>query len=121
MQKDITFLRDHRYHKNANAVFRMAQEDFESIDFESKEWIYRLEKYINRHKSEQVDRLKELKRYFLADNNIKYRPAKTDEYAADNRIASDFARYITIFEQGYMLGQPVQYKNENDELQEIIN
>ncbi|MDK4351673.1 phage portal protein [Enterococcus thailandicus] len=117
MQQDITFLRNHRYHKNANAVFRMAEEDFESIDFESEKWIHRLEKYINRHRSEQLPRLQELKRYYLADNNIKYRPSKTDEYAADNRIASDFARYITIFEQGYMLGQPVQYKNENDELQ----
>ena len=121
MQQDITFLRNHRYHKSANAVFRMAEEDFESIDFESENWIHRLEKYINRHRSEQLPRLQELKRYYLADNNIKYRAAKTDEYAADNRIASDFARYITIFEQGYMLGQPVQYKNDDDELQEQID
>lgn len=121
MQQDITFLRKHRYHKKANVVFRMAEEDFASIDFESKAWVHRLEKYINRHRSEQLPRLQELKRYYLADNNIKYRPSKTDEYAADNRIASDFARYITIFEQGYMLGQPVQYKNDDDELQEQID
>ena len=119
--KNITFLKDHRYHKHANAIFRMAQEDFDDIDFASKNWLHRLEKYISRHRSEQVPRLKELKRYYLSDNNIKYRPAKTDEFAADNRIASDFARYITIFEQGYMLGQPVQYKNENDEIQEQID
>nr|DAH77791.1 MAG TPA: PORTAL PROTEIN [Caudoviricetes sp.] len=118
--KNITFLRNHRYHKNANSVFRMAQEDFDDADFESETWITRLEKFINRHRNEQVPRLKELKRYYLSDNNIKHRPAKTDEFAADNRIASDFARYITIFEQGYMLGQPVQYKNENDELQDKI-
>ncbi|MDK6296196.1 phage portal protein, partial [Gardnerella swidsinskii] len=43
------------------------------------------------------------------------------EYAPDNRIASDFARYITIFEQGYMLGKPIQYKNENKLLQEQID
>ena len=97
--KNITFLRNHRYHKNANSVFRMAQEDFDDADFESETWITRLEKFINRHRNEQVPRLKELKRYSLSDNNIKYRPAKTDEFAADNRIASDFARYITIFEQ----------------------
>ena len=41
--------------------------------------------------------------------------------SADNRIASDFAHYITIFEQGYMLGRPVQYKNEDTTLQEQIN
>jgi SPP1 family phage portal protein len=117
----VTFLRGGRYHEKANDVYRMAQEDFNAIDFESEIWITRLEKFVNRHKNEQVARLKELKRYALADNNIKYRPAKTDEYAADNRIASDFARYITIFEQGYMLGQPVQYKNEVAELQEQID
>lgn len=121
MQQDITFLRNHRYHKYANAVLRMADEDFKSIDFESENWIHRLEKYINRHRSEQLPRLQELKRYYLTDNNIKYRLPKTDEYAADNRIASDFARYITIFEQGYMLGKPVQYKNNDDVLQEQID
>ena len=121
MDKTVTFLRDHRYHKNANAVFRMSQEDFDDVEFESEKWIDKLEKFINRHRTEQLPRLQELKRYYLADNNIKYRPAKTDEFAADNRIASDFSRYITIFEQGYMLGQPVQYKNENDELQQQID
>ena len=90
----------------------MAKEDFEQIDFTSQAWIEQLERYISRHKSNQVPRLEELKRYYLADNNINYREAKSDEYAADNRIASDFARYITIFEQGYMLGKPVQYKNK---------
>ena len=119
--KNITFLKNHRYHKNANAIFRMAQEDFDSVEFDSETWISRLEKFINRHQNEQVPRLKELKRYSLSDNNIKYRPAKTDEFAADNRIASDFARYITIFEQGYMLGQPIQYKNDDDNIQAQID
>lgn len=121
MEQDITFLQEHRYHKKANDVFRMAEEDFEKVDFESKEWIYQLKKFVNRHRNEQLPRLQELKRYYLADNNIKYRPRKTDEYAADNRIASDFAKYITIFEQGYMLGKPVQYKNKDTELQNQID
>lgn len=121
MDKKITFLQKHRYHKNANVVFRMSREDFETIEFTSGIWIHQLEKFINRHKSEQVPRLLELKRYYLADNNIKYKPTKTDEFAADNRIASDFARYITIFEQGYMLGQPVQYKNRDENIQSQMN
>lgn len=121
MDKEITFLQKHRYHKNANTIFRISCEDFETIEFASEDWIYQLEKFINQHKTEQVPRLLELKRYYLADNNIKYKPAKTDEFAADNRIASDFARYITIFEQGYMLGQPVQYKNEDEKIQEQID
>ena len=86
----VTFLRGGRYHEKANDIYRMAQEDFDAIDFESEIWITRLEKFVNRHKNEQVARLQELKRYALADNNIKYRPAMTDEYAADNRIAAYF-------------------------------
>ncbi|MBP2966707.1 phage portal protein, partial [Acinetobacter baumannii] len=82
----------------------------------NEKFIERLQKLNEKHKTHQLPRLKELKRYYLADNNIKYRKDKTDEDAADNRIASDFARYITIFEQGYMLGKPVEYKNENEDI-----
>lgn len=120
VKSEIKFLGGQRFHQKANDVFRMAQEDFDAIEFESQNWIEQLERFISRHKNEQVPRLQELKRYSLADNNIKYRSSKTDEYAADNRIASDFARYITIFEQGYMLGKPVQYKNEDTTIQAEI-
>lgn len=115
------FLVGTRFNENANKQFIMLQEDFEAIDYESKLWIDQLKNYISRFKAEQLERLKELKRYYLGDNNIKYRPAKTDKYAADNRIASDFAKYITVFEQGYMLGVPVEYKNENKDLQAAID
>ncbi|HEQ0773220.1 TPA: phage portal protein, partial [Streptococcus pyogenes] len=115
------FLAGTRFNENANRQFIMLQEDFEAIDYESKLWIDQLKNYISRFKAEQLERLKELKRYYLGDNNIKYRPAKTDKYAADNRIASDFAKYITVFEQGYMLGVPVEYKNENKDLQAAID
>lgn len=115
-----TFLGKTRFDSKANSVFRMATDEFESLDLESSKFIEKLEKLIERHKTQQLPRLKELKRYYLADNNIKYREDKKDEDAADNRIASDFSRYITIFEQGYMLGKPVEYKNENDNLFEYI-
>lgn len=115
------FLAGTRFHSNANRQFIILQEDFEKINFESQPWIDQLKSYISTFKTEQLERLQELKRYYLGDNNIKYRPAKTDEYAADNRIASDFAKYITIFEQGYMLGVPVEYKNETEAIQEAID
>nr|DAW04179.1 MAG TPA: PORTAL PROTEIN [Caudoviricetes sp.] len=99
----------------------MTIEDFETIEFESQKWIARLKNFVGTHRAEQLDRLKELKRYYLADNNIKYRDEKSDPYSADNRIASDWAKYITVFEQGYMLGNPVEYKNENAEIQALID
>lgn len=117
----MKFLKGRRFDENANRQFIMTAEDFETIEYEGQKWIERLKNYIGTHRSEQLDRLKELKRYYLADNNIKYREAKSDPYSADNRIASDWAKYIAIFEQGYMLGNPVEYKNENAEIQKQID
>ena len=117
----MEFLKGRRFDENANRQFMMTIEDFEAIEFESQKWIARLKNFVGTHRAEQLDRLKELKRYYLADNNIKYRDEKSDKYSADNRIASDWAKYITVFEQGYMLGNPVEYKNENAEIQALID
>ena len=117
----MKFLKGRRFDENANRQFMMTIEDFETIEFESQKWIERLKNFVGAHRTEQLDRLKELKRYYLADNNIKYREEKSDPYSADNRIASDWAKYIAIFEQGYMLGNPVEYKNENAEIQKLID
>ena len=117
----MKFLKGRRFDENANRQFMMTIEDFETIEFESQKWIERLKNFVGAHRAEQLDRLKELKRYYLADNNIKYREEKSDPYSADNRIASDWAKYIAIFEQGYMLGNPVEYKNENAEIQKLID
>lgn len=117
----MKFLKGRRFDESANRQFMMTIEDFETIEFESQKWIARLKNFVGTHRAEQLDRLKELKRYYLADNNIKYRDDKSDPYSADNRIASDWAKYITVFEQGYMLGNPVEYKNENAEIQALID
>lgn len=117
----MKFLKGRRFDESANRQFMMTIEDFKTIEFESQKWIARLKNFVGTHRAEQLDRLKELKRYYLADNNIKYRDEKSDKYSADNRIASDWAKYITVFEQGYMLGNPVEYKNENAEIQALID
>lgn len=114
------FLSKTRFNSHSNDQIIMLTEDYEAIDFASQKWIEQLKQYINTHKL-QIARLEELKRYYLGDNNIKYRPDKTDEFAADNRISSDFAKYITVFEQGYMLGNPVKYTNEDKTFQELID
>ncbi|QYU58202.1 phage portal protein [Weissella confusa] len=120
MAEQISFLKSNRFNPNSNDRFYMSVEDFEGLTFESPQFIGRLRRYITNHRTNQLGRLKELKRYYLADNNIHYKPDKQDPDAADNRIASDFAKYITLFEQGYMLGKPVEYQNGDDTLQESI-
>lgn len=117
---NVKFLEGPRFDQRANDHFVMMEEDFSAIDYASEKWVEQLQHYVARHKLEQVGRMQELMRYFKGDNNIKYRAAKTDDTEADNRISSDFAKYITVFEQGYMLGNPVEYKNDDSRLQDLI-
>ncbi|WP_165206839.1 phage portal protein [Weissella sagaensis] len=114
------FLQSTRFNQYANDVFKMSADEFESIDDLSGErFTARLHDFINTFLRNQLPRLQELKRYYLADNNIKQRDTGRDKNRADNRIASDWAKYITVFMQGYMLGNPIQY-NSDDKLLEKI-
>lgn len=118
--RKVEFLKGQRFNDEANDTFRMTTEDFETLDFESEDFADILEDFINEHRSRQVPRLEELKRYYNTNNNIKYRETDKDEFEPDNRIASDFAKFITTFKQGELLGKPIEYENENDDLIENI-
>lgn len=114
------FLNSTRFNQYANDVFKMSADEFESIDdLSGQRFTDRLHDFINTFLRNQLPRLQELKRYYLADNNIKRRDVGRDKNRADNRIASDWAKYITVFMQGYMLGNPIQY-NSDDKLLEKI-
>ncbi|QEA41225.1 phage portal protein [Leuconostoc pseudomesenteroides] len=92
----IDFLTKTRFGPQANEVFKMSANDFENIvDMGSTGFIEKVNDYITSFQSRQLPRLQELKRYYLADNNIKYRDTGRDKDRADNRIASDWAKYIT--------------------------
>lgn len=125
LQKDVNFLGGQRFDKEANKIYKvpvdkLPKRDFlntstnqveEYVDFESKEFKKVLIDFINHHKEKQVPRLEELKRYYMADNNIKYRADKSPN-RADNRIASDYAAFIVEFKQGVLLGNPVIYNGD---------
>ncbi|MFT8849019.1 MAG: phage portal protein [Leuconostoc pseudomesenteroides] len=118
----IDFLTKTRFGPQANEVFKMSANDFENIvDMGSTGFIEKVNDYIKLFQSRQLPRLQELKRYYLADNNIKYRDTGRDKDRADNRIASDWAKYITVFMQGYMLGNPITYDSESENLLDKIN
>ncbi|USI45387.1 phage portal protein [Leuconostoc mesenteroides] len=118
----IDFLSKTRFGPDSNEVFKMSTIDFNRIaNMGSTEFIETLNKYITAFQTNQLSRLKELKRYYLADNNIKYRETGRDANRADNRIASDWAKYITVFMQGYMLGNPIAYDSGDEGLIDKIN
>ena len=70
----------------------------EVIDFEHQDVFNMIVKFVQHHKEKQVPRLKELKRYSLAQNNIKFTEDKS-ENRADNKIANDWARFIVNFKK----------------------
>lgn len=71
------------------------------------------------HQSE-VDRIKKLRRYYNNENDIFNRDYK-DRNKPQNKLAHNYAGYITDNFVGYFVGQPVSYKSENKKLLEDIN
>ncbi|RAS74431.1 phage portal protein [Priestia endophytica] len=106
-------MRGRRFHENANEIYRLPSFDYLSEDA--------LKKFIEKHETEQVPRLKKLKDYFLNHTDIKYRNDRADEERADYRMSHNFARYISILIQGYILGKPITYNHENGNLLTALN
>lgn len=125
MEQNIQLLGQRRFDEEANLVYKVpvsqlpkidmldqqTGEVSEFIDFKHVDMWKMIVGFIKHHRERQVPRLKELKRYLNADNNIKRRPNKPDG-RADNRIASDFANFIVSFKQGVLLGNPISYNGD---------
>lgn len=125
MEQNIQLLGKKRFDEEANLVYKVpvsqlpkidmldqqTGEVSEFIDFKHEDMWKMIVGFIKHHRERQVPRLKELKRYLNADNNIKRRPKKPDG-RADNRIASDFANFIVSFKQGVLLGNPISYNGD---------
>lgn len=125
MEQNIQLLGQRRFDEEANLVYKVPVSQLpkidmldkrtgaisECIDFKHEDMWKMIVGFIKHHRERQVPRLKELKRYLNADNNIKRRPNKPDG-RADNRIASDFANFIVSFKQGVLLGNPISYNGD---------
>lgn len=125
MEQNTQLLGQQRFDEEANLVYKVpvsqlpkidmldqqTGEVSEFIDFKHEDMWKMIVGFIKHHRERQVPRLKELKRYLNADNNIKRRPNKPDG-RADNRIASDFANFIVSFKQGVLLGNPISYNGD---------
>ena len=125
MEQNIQLLGQKRFDEEANLVYRVPVSQLpkidmldkrtgkisKCIDFKHEDMWKTIVVFIRHHREKQVPRLKELKRYLNADNNIKRRPSKPDG-RADNRIASDFANFIVSFKQGVLLGNPISYNGD---------
>ena len=121
-----------RFDKEANKVYQLPVDELpkrimidssgnaeEVIDFENENMLKMIVKFIRHHKEKQVPRLQELKRYSLAQNNIKYTEDNSAD-RADNKIANDWAYFIVNFKKGVLLGNPLKY-NGDKQIADKIN
>lgn len=101
-----------RFSKTANDIFRIP-----SVDDLDKATLI---SFVKKFESEQQPRLTTLQEYFLNDTAINDREPR-DSTRADNRLSHNFARYISTLIQGYILGKPITYNHENEDLLAQIN
>lgn len=92
----------------------------EDINFEDPAFIKEVTQLISSHENMQVPRLKTLRRYYDADNDIKYLPKKPHG-RADNRIASSLAPFAVDFKQGIVVGNAVKYSVQDKTIKEMVD
>lgn len=69
-------------------------------------------KYIRRHATDELPRLRWLDRMYDGDQAILKR-TKSDKSLSNNKLVTNHAAYIADFTSGYLLGEPITYSAEN--------
>ena len=108
-----SILNGKRWSTQSNQTYVMPADEFHKNfdDHDSVLIANVVQKFVERHSTQDAPRIAKLQRYYLGDNDIHYWiNHKKEMNRADNRIASGFAKFITNMRVGYMLGKPIQVK-----------
>lgn len=108
-----SILNGKRWAAQSNQTYVMPADEFHKNfdDHDSALIANVVQKFVERHSTQDAPRIAKLQRYYLGDNDIHYWiNHKKEMNRADNRIASGFAKFITNMRVGYMLGKPIQFK-----------
>lgn len=80
-----------------------------------------LSKMIRHHQTHQRPRLKTLSEYYKGNNEaILVEKRRREEHLADNRATHNFAKYVSQFIQGYMVGVPLKTTYPDERVEERI-
>jgi len=80
-----------------------------------------LSKMIKHHENHQRPRLKTLREYYKGNNqSILVEKRRREEHLADNRATHNFAKYVSQFIQGYLMGVPLKTTHEDEKMNETI-
>ena len=75
---------------------------------------------IEKH-AEEKNRIIKMKNYYNGLNEAIINRAYTDKNKPSNKLVSGYASYITDNFVGYMVGQPITYKSDNNDLLEKLS
>ena len=95
-----------------NLIFRIA----EAKDLTPE----KLQEFINKNRMISTDRYEKLKKAYETKYDIFDLPKKP-EYKPDNRIAVNFAKYITDTMNGFFIGIPIKVTSRNKAISDYIN
>ncbi len=79
-----------------------------------------LKKFIDKNKQITLSKYSKLQRAYENDYDIFHMPKKKDN-KPDNRLAANFAKYITDTMNGFFLGVPIKYDCADDALKERLD
>src|SRR5690625_4615179 len=104
-----------RFSKQANEHYRFTNAEDLLNDTEA------IAELIEHHKNNQRPRLKTLREYYKGNNaGILVDKRRREEHLADNRATHNFAKYVSQFIQGYMMGVPLKTTYPNESVDEQI-
>ena len=79
-----------------------------------------LKKFIDKNKQITISKYSKLKRAYENDYDIFHMPKKKDN-KPDNRLAANFAKYITDTMNGFFIGVPIKYDCADEPLKEKLD
>ncbi|HCU0809646.1 TPA: phage portal protein [Staphylococcus aureus] len=104
------------FNDEANVVYT-----YDGTESDLLQNVNEVSKYIEHHMDYQRPRLKVLSDYYEGKTkNLVELTRRKEEYMADNRVAHDYASYISDFINGYFLGNPIQYQDDDKDVLEAI-
>lgn len=106
-----------RFDKSANDMYMY--DDAAKLPEDTEELL----RMVNDHQHYQRPRLDELDDYYKGDNVAILKPAnrRKEPDHADHRATHNYARYVSQFIQGYLMGNGVTVQHENGRAQETLD
>ena len=79
----------------------------------------RICEYIQLHRTALSERCEKLESYYKGEHNILLRKPKRKNDPCNN-VVCNYAKYITDIGSGFLIGEPISYQSEDDDLSDLL-